>query len=92
MNKYATVQDIVTRLTADRSLRTFFTLYLMAETEAEKTAISARFRKDANALDSQNRTALFAAFAASFKKLPDLAGDLLETVQAANREAALATA
>jgi hypothetical protein len=81
MKNYEIIQDVVTRLTTNRILRTFFTIYLMAETDEEKSVISARFRNDANALDTQSRTILFSEFTNSFRKLPELLGDLLERVK-----------
>lgn len=36
MKKYAYVQDVVSRLTDNKTFRTFFTLYLMAESAEER--------------------------------------------------------
>jgi hypothetical protein len=81
MKNYEIIQDVVTRLTTNRILRTFFTIYLMAESDEERSIISTRFRKDANKLDAQYRTELFNEFAISFRKLPELTSDLLQKVK-----------
>jgi hypothetical protein len=86
MKNYEIIQDVVTRLTTNRILRTFFTVYLMAESEEEKSIISARFRKDASKLDVLNRTELFNEFAISFRKLPEFASDLLEKVKLEHKQ------
>ncbi len=43
VTKYALVQDVVTRLTNDPTFRTFFTLYLMAESDAERDHLGVHF-------------------------------------------------
>lgn len=50
MRKYALVQDIVSRLTDNPAFRTFYTLYLMAETEEERKRIDQEFVRQAKTL------------------------------------------
>ncbi len=52
MKKYTQIQDIVSRLTDHKTFRTFFTLYLMAESEEEQERLNDRFWKDAEGLSS----------------------------------------
>jgi hypothetical protein len=50
MKKYAHVQDLVGRLTDNKTFHTFFMLYLMAETVEECKVLNERFWRDANTL------------------------------------------
>lgn len=81
MKKYQQVQKWVTDLTDDPAFRTFFTLYLMAETAAERTALQARFWQDATTLDEAEFLALRVEFSNCLRRLPALAGRLKERVE-----------
>lgn len=83
MNKYSKVHDIVSRLTDDPTLRTFFTLYLMAESNKERQKISQRFWKEAETLDEAEQQTLKSAFNKSFKQLLPLVNQLYDKVVAA---------
>lgn len=78
MKKYALVQDVVYRLTEDKTFRTFFTLYLMAETESERQALNTRFWKDAANLPEQEQLLLRSELTRCFRQLPKLTGNLVE--------------
>lgn len=91
MKKYRMVYDIVTRLTDDPTLRTFFILYLMARSEEERQLISRRFWQDAESLNEIDRQSLKNAFNRSFKQLLPLANQLFEKVTAAQTPKALPT-
>ena len=91
MNKYSKVHDIVSRITDDPTLRTFFTLYLMAGTNKERQKISRRFWKDAETLDEAEQQSLKDAFNRSFQQLLPLVNQLHDKVTAAQaKEAARA--
>lgn len=89
MNKYSKVHDIVSRLTDDPTLRTFFTLYLMAGSNKERQKISGRFWKDAETLDKAEQQTLKAAFNRSFKQLLPLVNQLYDKVVAAKAKEAV---
>ena len=82
MKKYAQVQDIVGRLTDNKTFRTFFTLYLMAESAEERNALNERFWRDANTLSSAEMQLLKAEFTRCFLRLPEMAADLLGQISA----------
>lgn len=82
MKKYAHIQDVVSRLTDDKTFRTFFTLYLMAESDAERKVLNDRFWKDAKDLLPAEQQLLRAELTRCFLKLPGMATDLVERATA----------
>ncbi len=80
MNRYAMVQDIVTRLTDDLVFRTFFTLYLMADSDTERAALDAKFWRDASALDTAEQQLLSSELTKTFLRLPLLINQLHKKV------------
>ncbi|MBK8424670.1 MAG: hypothetical protein IPL27_01255 [Lewinellaceae bacterium] len=82
MKKYAQIQDIVSRLTDHKTLRTFFTLYLMAESEEERERLNNRFWKDAEDISPAEQQLLRAELTRCFLRLPGMAADLMERVVA----------
>ena len=82
MKKYAYVQDVVSRLTDNKTFRTFFTLYLMAESAEERNTLNERFWKDANTLPSAEIQLLKAELTRCFLRLPEMASGLLGQVSA----------
>jgi hypothetical protein len=82
MKKYAHVQDLVCRLTDNKTFRTFFTVYLMAETGEERKVLNERFWRDANTLPPAEMQLLKAEFTRCFLRLPEMATDLLEQISA----------
>ena len=70
------VHDMVTRLTDNAALRTFFTLYLMARSSEERQALSKQFWQEAEMLHGVELQALKGAFARSFKQLLPLVNQL----------------
>lgn len=83
VKKYALVQDVVSRLTDNPTFRTFFTLYLMAEGEAERDRLDARFWQEAEQLPESEQQLLRAELTRCFLHLPMLANNLLERTTAA---------
>ncbi|WP_373552388.1 hypothetical protein [Haliscomenobacter sp.] len=82
MKKYAHVQDVVSRLSDNKTFRTFFTLYLMAESAQECNALNERFWRDANTLPAAEMQLLKAEFTRCFLRLPEMAADLLGQMSA----------
>lgn len=76
------VQDVVSRVTDNKTLRTFFTLYLMAETVEERKVLNERFWRDANTLPFAEMQLLKAEFTRCFLRLPEIATDLLGQISA----------
>ncbi|RDB02993.1 hypothetical protein [Runella aurantiaca] len=74
LNKYAKVREFVNRLTDDS---TFFTLYLMADTEAEKDVLTQKLWQEIATLSLAEQSLLRAEFTRCFLKLPSLASQLL---------------
>jgi hypothetical protein len=82
---------MVSRLTDDPTLRTFFTLYLMAGSNKERQKLSQRFWKDTETLDEAEQQSLKEAFNRSFKQLLPMVNQLYDKVVAAQaKEAARA--
>jgi len=82
MKKYAQIQDVVSRLTDHKTFRTFFTLYLMAESDVERRHINDRFWKDAETLPPAEQQLLRAELTRCFLRLPGMAADLIERTAA----------
>ena len=76
MKKYANVQDLVSRLTDNKTFRTFFTLYLMAESDAERQVLNERFWRDAAALPKADEQLIRAELTTCFLRLPGMAAEL----------------
>ncbi len=77
LNKYARVREFVNRLTDDPTFSTFFTLYLMADTEAEKDVLTQKLWQEIATLSPAEQSLLRAEFTRCFLKLPSLASQLL---------------
>ncbi|MBV6439748.1 MAG: hypothetical protein DYG98_09790 [Haliscomenobacteraceae bacterium CHB4] len=84
VTKYALVQNVVNRLTDDPTFRTFFTLYLMAEGEAERNRLDERFWKEADQLPEPEQQLLRAELTRCFLRLPMLTNNLLERASTAS--------
>jgi hypothetical protein len=87
MRKYTLVHDMVTRLTDNSALRTFFTLYLMAKTSEERQVLSKQFWQEAETLQGTELQALKDAFAHSFKHLLPMVNQLHDKTLIATRTA-----
>ncbi len=77
------VHDMVTRLTDNSALRTFFTLYLMARSTEERQVLSTQFWQEAETLQGTELQALKDAFSRSFKQLLPLVNQLHEKTRMA---------
>jgi hypothetical protein len=76
MQKFAQVNRLVTKLTENEALRTYYTLLLMAETDASKSDIDNRFWHEFDALSESEQKTLKDELKKVVKKLPDLVADL----------------
>ncbi len=74
------VHDMVTRLTDNAALRTFFTLYLMARSSEERQVLSKQFWQEAETLQGAELQVLKDAFARSFKQLLPMVNQLHEKI------------
>jgi hypothetical protein len=80
MQKFAHVNRLVTKLTENEALRTYYTLLLMAETDTSKSDIDNRFWNEFDALSENDKKALRDELKKVVKKLPDLVADLQDRV------------
>jgi hypothetical protein len=80
MQKFAQVNRLVTKLTENEALRTYYTLLLMAETDASKSDIDNRFWNEFDALSENEQKTLRDELKKVVKKLPELTADLLNRV------------
>jgi hypothetical protein len=82
MQKFAQVNRLVTKLTENEALRTYYTLLLMAETDASKSDIDNRFWNEFDALSENEQKTLREELKKVVKKLPELVADLQDRVVA----------
>jgi hypothetical protein len=80
MQKFAQVNRLVTKLTENEALRTYYTLLLMAETDASKSDIDNRFWNEFDALSENEQKTMREELKKVVKKLPELTADLLNRV------------
>lgn len=80
MHKFAQVNRIVTKLTENEALRTYYTLLLMAETDVSKSDIDNRFWIEFDALSENEQKIIREELKKVVKKLPELTTDLLDRV------------
>ena len=66
--KYAHVNDLVCQLTSNKSLRTFYILFLMAETDEERSKLNKTFNEASLSLEGEELNILKRDFTDSFKK------------------------
>ena len=83
---YAHVNEIVNKLTVNKTLQTFFTLFLMAEDDVKRSAILNDFQNAWNDLSGEEYEDMKKAFTVSFKNILPLAKDLRRRVDAFKNE------
>ena len=76
MNKYARIQSIVQQLTEDDTFRTFYTLYLMAESDKDRETLGEKFWNNVDHLSVQEQESTRAEFTRTFIRLPKLLEEL----------------
>jgi hypothetical protein len=84
--KYARVNELVCQITSNKSLQTFFILYLMAEDETQKDKLNHDFKEAWQELPIDELVNFKMDFTESFKKLLPLAKELHKEVLAYNAE------
>lgn len=92
MNKYDIVCDVVNRFTDFPTLRTFFSLYLMCNSDEERRALNERLWQDAEHFSEAEQNMLREELAKSFTRLPELVEQLNQKVMAAKQMHNLAIA
>ncbi len=78
LQRYSTIQNLVSRLTENAAFRTFFTLWLTAENEAVRQSLNAALWGEFDALNAVEQLEVKAEFTRCFRKLPELAEQLLQ--------------
>ncbi|MEN0049593.1 MAG: hypothetical protein AAF806_21210 [Bacteroidota bacterium] len=76
MTKHHIVHDIVAKLTTNASFRTFFTLYLMADSNVQRKQIEQSFWKEVEQLAADQQQLMNAEFTRTFLQIPLLLEDL----------------
>jgi hypothetical protein len=76
LSKYAYVNDLVCQLTNNKSLQTFYILYLMADTDTERLKLNESFREASLSLEGEDLEHLKKDFTNSFIKILPLIKDL----------------
>jgi hypothetical protein len=79
--KYATVQDMVSRLTQNKALQTVMILFLMAKDEQQRIQINNDFWLSVEALSSEEQVSIRQEFTDSFKNMLPLANSLQQKVE-----------
>jgi hypothetical protein len=79
--KYATVQDMVSRLTQNKALQTVMILFLMAKNEQERIQINNDFWLSVEVLSSEEQVSIRQEFTDSFKNMLPLANSLQQKVE-----------
>ncbi len=77
---FANVNRLVTKLTDNEALRTYYTLLLMAETDASKSDIDNRFWNEFDVLPEFEQKTMKEELKKVVKKLPELTADLRDRV------------
>jgi hypothetical protein len=86
IHKYQYVNDLVREMTSNRSLQTFYTLYLMAEKEEDRQQINKDFKQAWQSLNADELVVFKKEFTESFKQLLPIAQKLHEAVKSFPRE------
>jgi ABC-type sulfate transport system substrate-binding protein len=86
MHKYQYVNELVREMTANKALQTFYTLYLMAEDEAQRQQLNRDFKEAWQSLNADELVTFKQEFTKSFKQLLPIAQKLHQEVKAFPRE------
>lgn len=76
LSKYAYVNDLVCQLTNNKSLQTFYILYLMADSDSDRLKLNESFREASLSLEGDDLEHLKKDFTNSFIKILPLIKDL----------------
>jgi hypothetical protein len=86
IHKYQYVNELVHEMTNNKALQTFYPLYLMAETETERTLLSSEFKNAWQLLNGEELAIFKKEFTASFMQLLPIAQKLHKEVKAFPQE------
>jgi hypothetical protein len=84
--KYQYVNELVHEMTSNKSLQTFYTLYLMTEKEEDRQLINKDFKQAWQSLNAEELILFKKEFTESFKQLLPIAQKLHEAVKSFPRE------
>jgi hypothetical protein len=82
IHKYQYVNELVHEMTDNKALQTFYTLYLMAENEAERAQLNSDFKQAWQSLNGEELVLFKKEFTASFMQLLPIAQKLHQEVKA----------
>jgi hypothetical protein len=82
IHKYQYVNELVHEMTGNKALQTFYTLYLMAENEAERNQLNSDFKQAWQSLNGEELANFKKDFTASFMQLLPIAQKLHQEVKA----------
>jgi murein L,D-transpeptidase YafK len=86
IHKYQYVNDLVREMTSNRSLQTFYTLYLMAEKEEDRQQMNKDFKQAWQSLNAEELVVFKKEFTESFRQLLPIAQKLHEAVKSFPQE------
>jgi hypothetical protein len=81
MFRYISVNKLVNTITNNEALKTYYTLLLMAESEAEKDSVDKRFWTQFNELNSEEKTIIRKALQTAEKGLLNATLELHQEVK-----------
>ena len=84
--KYQYVNELVREMTSNKALQTFYTLYLMAEKEADRQQLNHDFKQAWQSLSVDELVVFKQEFTESFMQLLPIAQKLHQEVKAFPRE------
>lgn len=85
LSKYTYVNDLVCELTDNKALRTFYILYLMAETNEERLKLNLTFNEASSSLEAEELVNFKNDFTNSFKKILPILKDLNNNLSELNK-------
>jgi hypothetical protein len=81
IHKYQYVNELVHEMTQNKALQTFYTLYLMAEKEEERTQLNSEFKQAWQSLSADELAIFKQEFTSSFMQLLPIAQKLHQEVK-----------
>jgi hypothetical protein len=82
IHKYQYVNELVHEMTENKALQTFYTLYLMAENEEQRTQLNSEFKQAWQSLSGEELAVFKQEFTKSFMQLLPIAQKLHQEVKA----------
>ncbi len=81
IHKYQYVNELVHEMTDNKALQTFYTLYLMADNEVDRTLLNNEFKQAWQSLSAEELIVFKQAFTESFMRLLPIAQKLHQEVK-----------